>query len=155
MTNLEKLEEEAHNENVDIISNYSFSGNRIKGLYCDGTVALNKELSHTDKACTLAEELGHYHTTVGDIVCQSNVSDRKQELRARAWAYEKMIGLFGIIRAYKGGAHTIHEMAEYLEVTEDFLLEALAYYKNKYGVGTRFSNYVITFEPSICVLELI
>ena len=43
----------------------------------------------------MAEELGHYYTGVGDILDQSSVSNRKQELCGRVYAYNKLIGLAG------------------------------------------------------------
>ncbi len=45
--------------------------------------------------------------------------------------------------------------AEYLEVTEEFLLEALQYCKGKYGRYVTVDNYDIYFEPTLDVLELI
>ena len=36
-------------------------------------------------------------------------------------------------------------MAEYLDVTEDYLEEALACYRSKYGVYTVVDNYAIYF----------
>ena len=63
----------------------------------------------------LAEELGHYYTTVGRIIEQDSVSDRKQERIARLWAYDKRIGLFGIVEGYKARCKNRHELAEYLE----------------------------------------
>lgn len=124
---------------------------RIKGK----RIAIRKGLNETTKKCTLAEELGHYHTTVGNIICQSSVANRKQEHRARVWAYEKMVGLMGIVKCYQSGCHTLYEMAEYLDLTEEFLSEALQYYKSKYGVCTTIDNYVIYFEPALGVFELI
>lgn len=124
---------------------------RIKG----NKIALRQELSTTEKTCVLAEELGHYYTTYGNIIPQSTISDRKQELRARAWAYDKMIGLLGIVNAYKHGCLSAHDMAEYLNVTEEFLLEALSYYRNKYGIQAKIDNYVIYFEPSLGVFKFI
>lgn len=103
----------------------------------------------------LAEELGHYHTTIGDIINQSSDANRKQELRARLWSYNKLIGLHGIISCYKAGCQTAYDMSEHLGVTEDFLQEALHCYRSKYGIYTRFDNYVIFFEPTLSVLELI
>lgn len=155
MTKLEILENEAKDENLDVVS-YPFSSSRIKGIYCDGTVAINKNIDTTsEKSCILAEELGHYHTTYGNIVSQSSVSDRKQELRARAWAYNKLIGITGIVEAYKRGCRSLYETADFLGVTELFLSEALLYYQNKYGTFTTLDNYIIYFEPSFGVLELI
>lgn len=124
---------------------------RIKG----NRIAIKHDLDEIEKKCTLAEELGHYHTTVGDIIDQSSDSNRKQELRARLWSYNKLIGLHGIISCYKTGCQTAYDMAEHLGVTEEFLQEALQCYRSKYGIYTRFDNYVVYFEPTLSVLELI
>lgn len=98
-----------------------------------------------------AEELGHYHTTVGDILDVSSDGSRRQELCARAWAYNKTVGLAGIISAYRHGCHTSYEMAEHLGVTEPFLLAALDHYRHKYGLYAKQDNYIIYFEPSLSV----
>lgn len=123
---------------------------RIKG----NRIAIQKELSETEKKCVLAEELGHHYTTSGDILDQSIVENRKQELLARTWAYNKLIGLFGIVDAYKAGCRNRSEMAEHLDVTEEFLDEALERYRSKYGLYTMVDNYIIYFEPSLGVLEV-
>lgn len=125
---------------------------RIKGK----RVAIRKNIkTDTEKACVLAEELGHHYTTSGNILDMTDVSNRKQELRARLWAYDHMIGLMGIVSAYKAGCKNAFEIAEHLEVSEAFLLEALDAYKTKYGTCARLDNYVIYFEPHLGVLELI
>lgn len=124
---------------------------RIKG----NRIAIRKDMPVVQKKCVLAEELGHYHTTVGDILDQSSTTNRKQEYRARLWAYNRLIGLSGLISCYQADCHNINEMAEHLNVTEDFLTEALDCYKGKYGVCKQLDNYVIYFEPSVMVLELI
>ena len=48
-------------------------------------------------------------------------------------------------------AENRYEMAEYLDVTEDYLEEALACYRSKYGVYTVVDNYAIYFIPNIAV----
>lgn len=123
---------------------------RIKG----NRIAIQKGLTETEKKCVLAEELGHHYTTSGDILGESTISDRKQEQQARTWAYNKLIGLMGIVDSYKAGCHNAHEMAEHLNVTEEFLIEALERYKSKYGTYTTVDNYVIFFEPNLGVLEI-
>lgn len=124
---------------------------RIKG----NRVAIKMDLHETEKKCVLAEELGHYHTTVGDIMDQSSDANRKQEFRARLWSYNKLIGLHGIISCHKAHYTTSYEMADYLGVTEEFFLEAIQCYQNKYGLCVQYDNYVIYFEPELSVLELI
>ncbi|MEL7656205.1 MAG: ImmA/IrrE family metallo-endopeptidase [Bacillota bacterium] len=105
------------------------------------------------KTCVLAEELGHYHTTYGNILDQSDIRNRKQENRARNWAYEKLIPLQSLVEASKEGLKNRYELAEYLDVTEEFLGEALAQYRAKYGLFARWTSYVIYFDP-LGVVEL-
>ena len=69
------------------------------------------------------------------------------------WAYNEMVGLMGIIDAYKNGCRNSYEVAEYLEVTEEFLNDALDAYKSKYRVCTIVDNYAIYFIPALLVLE--
>ena len=129
---------------------------QAEGLINNDVIGLNRTVRDSNRrACVLAEELGHYHTTVGDIMDQSSVSNRKQEYRARLWSYNKLIGLRGIIDCHNAGCQTAYDMAEYLGVTEEFLIEALQCYRNKYGYFTEYDNYIIYFEPILSVLELI
>ena len=127
------------------------SKGRIKG----NRVAIRKGMTELEKACVLAEELGHHYTAVGDIIDQSTVENRKQEMYGRAWAYNKQIGLTGLINAYRNHCQNAHEVAEYLNVTDEFLTDSLNYYKSKYGCCTQVDNFVIFFEPNIAVMELI
>lgn len=124
------------------------------GRIKDNKILIRKDMNTTQKGCVLAEELGHHYTTVGDILDQSKVENRKQEQRARVWAYNKMIGLRGLINAYENKCKSAHETAEFLNVTEEFLNEALKYYKGKYGVCTTVDNYIIYFEPYFGVCKL-
>ena len=129
-----------------------YNDGRIKG----NRIAIRKSIDTSrEKACVLAEELGHYHTTVGDILDQSITENRKQEQRARAWAYNKLVNLQGIINAYEAGCQNLYEASELLDVTEEFLLEALEFYKNKYGISVEIDNYVIFFEPYLGVLKMV
>lgn len=123
---------------------------RIKG----NRIAIKADLNTQDKACVLAEELGHHYTTVGNILELNDTNNAKQELKARIWAYNKMIGLTGLIRGYNSRCHNRYELAEYLGVTEEFLQEAINYYSSKYGCYTILDNYLIGFTPSIYVMEL-
>ena len=116
---------------------------RIKG----NNIYLRKDMTTTEKACVLAEELGHHYTTVGNILDQSKAENRKQERRARLWAYKKMFDLVDLVSAYKYGCRNRYEVAEYLGVTEQFLEEALSTYREKYGLYTKIDNYMICFEP--------
>lgn len=78
--------------------------------------------------------------------------NRKQEYRARLYGYNLKIGLLGIIDAYKNGCRNIHDIADYLDVTEEYLAEAIACYRSKYGEFVKIDNYAIYFIPSLAVM---
>lgn len=148
MNSYEKLEAEACNEGIDVID-YSFQSDKIKGLYCDNTIGINAELNRTsEKICVLAEELGHHHTSSGNILDQSKAENRKQERRARLWAYNKMITLEKLAAAKSAGCRNRFEIAEYLEVSEEFLQAALNTYREIYNAGCcQYGDYLICFDP--------
>jgi len=126
-----------------------------KGLIDGKNIAIKSGLTETEKRCVMAEELGHYYTGSGNILDQSSVLNRKQELRGRVYAYNKLVGLMGIIDTYKHNCENLYESAEFLGVTEEFLSEAISYYRGKYGKRVTIDNYTIYFEPYIAVLELV
>lgn len=147
----EFLLEEAASENIYIIENAGFKS-EADALINGNVIGINKNIKDKrNRTCILAEELGHYHTTVGNILNLSKTNNRKQELQARLWAYDRLIGLKGIVAASKEGCQDLCEMAEYLEVTEDFLKEALVAYENKYGTHVEYEDYTITFIPVLNV----
>lgn len=97
-------------------------------------IAIRKSIETTSKkVCVLAEELGHYYTSSGDILDQSDIANQKQERKARGWAYNKTVPLEKIKQAYHAGYTEPWEIAEYLDIDEEFLREAIQYYEQKYG----------------------
>lgn len=128
------------------------SDGRIKG----NRIAIRRDIpTLKKKADVLAEELGHYYTAVGNILNQDDAGNRKQERAGRFWAYNKRIGLTGIISAYKAGCRNSYEIADHLDVSEDTLLEALECYRQVYGRGEVVDNYFIQFEPYLQVYEYV
>lgn len=125
----------------------------LKGLCLNDNIAIEQSMTQTEKACVLAEELGHYYTTVGDILDQHNTSNRKQEHTAQLWAYDKIIGLSGIIKGYQERCQNRYELAACLGVTEEFLQEAIDCYREKYGPYIQVGKYAIVFEPALAVIE--
>ena len=67
--------------------NLPISKGRIKG----NRIAIKRGMSEIEKKCVMAEELGHYYTGTGNILDQSSVSNRKQELYGRIYAYNKLV----------------------------------------------------------------
>lgn len=58
-----------------------------------------------------------------------------------------MLQFQDIIRAYEHGCQSRYDIADYLNLSEDFLQNAINYYKDKYGTYVTYDNYIIYFEP--------
>lgn len=118
------------------------------GRIFNNRIAIRHGMATVDKTCTLAEELGHYFTTTGDIIDQTDVSNRKQEHRARMWAYSKLLPLQFFVLAFKHGCCSIHETAEFLEVSEEFLIDCINAYYSKYGSFIEYGEYLFMFSEA-------
>lgn len=150
----EELQDHAYMDGIDVVER-RFKSNNIKGLYCNGVIAVNKDIeTQAQKSCVLAEEIGHHCTSSGDILDQTDIMNRKQEYRARLYGYNLKIGLSGLIRAYEAGCRNLFEMAEFLDCTEEYLREAIQCYRSKYGICVAVDNYIIYFEP-FAVMKMI
>ena len=156
MNNIESLLDRAYSDNIHVIEDYNFNNSKnIKGLYIDNTILLKDGLSNKEKNCILAEELGHHYTTNGNIIDTKQIVNHKAEQKARRWAYDDRIGLRGLIKTYENNCKTKFEIAELLEVTEEFLDETLEYYSNKYGPFIQVDNYLISFIPNLNIIRLL
>lgn len=148
--NYEELLNEAENNGIIVKEKpLKSSDGRIWGK----RIAIRKNTPTVQRTCILAEELGHYYTATGDIINQGTVTNRKIERLGRIHAYNRLVGLAGIVGAHAAGCCSRYEMAAHLDVTEEFLEDALCYYRQKYGWQVKYENYVIYFEP-LSILEL-
>jgi len=118
-----------------------------KGLYADKIIAISKNIDSVSKKCVLAEELGHYHANIGNILDQNDVGNIKQENKARKWAFEKLLPVTVFVDAFNARCRSREDIIEFLDVTEEFLLESLDYYKKKYGLYYYYGDYLVIFEP--------
>lgn len=145
--NYEELLYEAHQLRIDTYERSMTNG--IKGLYADNVIWINKNIDTSiEKACVLAEELGHYHTSVGDILDQSDLCNRKQEKMARKWAYNKLITPMNLIDAFEHGCRSRYEIAEFLNVTESFLEDTLSFFREKHGIEIKINHtYTLYLDP--------
>ncbi|EGQ1623597.1 ImmA/IrrE family metallo-endopeptidase, partial [Staphylococcus pseudintermedius] len=134
------------NENIDVIETSSLPYFQ-SGLYYEGTIYIKENMSDYKKHETLAEEIAHHKITYGNILDQSNMLNRKFELKARRLANESVITLQGLINAFNYGVQNIFELALYFEVTKNFVLDTIQHYKQKYGLSVSYGGYIIKFEP--------
>ncbi len=141
----EDLLNEADDDNIEVLEiNYKKG---INGLCVGNIIGINKNLTDVHKKCVLAEEIGHYHTNTLNILDQKDIINRKLELKGRRWGYEKLVSLKKLIEASFTGVKNLYELAECLDITEDFLKEALQHYSNKYGLYVELNEHCIYFNP--------
>ncbi len=157
MTKYEKLLIETEKQDVEVIE--VDLGTRKKcGKYLsnnkENIIIINSNMTNTEKCEVLYEELGHHYTSFGNILDQSRINNAKQEKCARNWVYEKSVGIVSLINAFEKCINNRHDLAEYLNVTEKFLEEAIKHYKEKYGVYYKIDNYTIYFEPNLRIVKM-
>ncbi len=141
----ELLLNECEQNNITVIEKKFKS--KAKGLWKDGKIGINIRISTAaEKNCILAEEYGHYKTTVGDITNLKDIRNLKQENVARAVAIDKLCSPEKIIEAIKDGASDRYEIAELLNITDNFFDEAITHHSRKYtyyeadGIQLYFDN---------------
>lgn len=151
---LESLYEEATLKGIKI-KKYKLP-HRLKGLYYEETkvspiITLSTNIeSKAEEKCILAEEIGHYYTCASNILTNTKVDKaivRQLEERASTWAVRKLAPISLIVAAFKEGASSKYEVAEYLGITENFLLLAIETYKRKYGIFCQHEDWFVYFDP--------
>ena len=146
MSNYENLISLAHSKGINIIES-DLGIDKPFGKCIGNLIIINNRVNECEKLCVLYEELGHFYLTVGDITDQNDLNNRKQESIARRWSYEKLISPEDIINAIISGIDNIYDLAEILNVTEDFLIKSIEHYKKKYGIYYVGETHLLTFEP--------
>ncbi|MGF0107077.1 ImmA/IrrE family metallo-endopeptidase [Staphylococcus hominis] len=134
------------NNHLHICDSFELPG-MFKGFYDNGVILIDKNLSNAKKLEILSEELAHHEITYGNILNVNDIQNKKYELKARRLSSERIITLKGIIDAFKHGVQNLYELANFFEVTEQFILETLDHYKKKHGYSVCCDGYIIQFEP--------
>lgn len=104
-------------------------------------VYINSNRDYRQNLQDLAEEIGHWETTAGDIHTESTFYDQKQELDARRFGYMAIVSLDGLIDCFKKGITTPWDIADYFECDVDYVWNALDTYKIKYGENFDYKGY--------------
>lgn len=123
------------------------------GKCIGNTIYINNRITPAEKACILAEEIGHYYLTVGDITNQRDINNKKQELKARRYSYNLLIEPDDIIHAVKKGCNNRYEIADYLNISEEFFEKLIEDYKKRYGMGVLVGNYYLQLEPNLGIIK--
>ena len=132
-----------------IVKEVNFKTRKSDNLY--NKIAIHKELSNYEKTFLLAKELGNYDNFIGNKAKNRNLNKRTKEFLERQYDYNKKIGIIGLISAFDNNCSDRCEIAKYLNVTLDYLNEAISYYEHKYGSIYRIDDYIIYFSPKFYI----
>ena len=108
-------------------------------------IALNYDNigTYIEEKCVLSEELGHYYyDATYSLYCQDLQVISKQERKAKKWAYNVLVPYEDLRRAVLSGKTSILPLAEYFDVTTQFMSNCIAFYLENYG-------YIITEEEML------
>ncbi len=121
---------------------------KVKGLYFDNIIVLHKRIdTEAEKNCILAEEIGHYFTASEIIIDKTKLKNEKQEEAARRWATKELVDPIRFIDAFKAGIRNRWELSQFLNLTEEFIEEALIYLQKLHGNTLSVDEYTIHFDP--------
>ena len=124
------LFEIAEDQNIDI--DY-INTTSIASLSIPGAIAIDlKKMSDLyDFRCHLAHELGHCITNSFYNQYIKYDLKEKREYKANKWAIKTLIPFDSLSDALYSGIDSVWELAEYFEVTEDFIYKALELYQEQ------------------------
>lgn len=122
-------------------------------LYRNGRIYLEKNNTNRKKKVVLAEEYGHYKRTVGNILDYTAPGAWKEEWKARRYGIEMLVTLDDLLNCALNGCNTKFECSEFLNVTVEFLEDALIHYFNKYGTNHYYRNYKFRFDTESIFVE--
>lgn len=155
MTKYEDLLETARNEDLTVFENVNFK-KKIKGLIVNDKIGLSDDLKTiSEKKCVLAEEIAHHFINTGDILGLNDSYNSYQEIKAHRYASDMILSVEVVINTIIDLREdaTIANVAERLEVTEQFLEESLELYSKRFNGVIEYGNYFIYFSPQIHVID--
>lgn len=146
MTEYEKLLDHAAGKGLHVIEDFEMES-KADGMICGNAIAISASVdTQAKKKCILAEEIAHYNLNTGDIIDMTSADNRKQELKARKAAVFSLINVNDLLNALKESANE-YEVAECLDVTLEFLHEAVTVFRSRYGPWIEIDSCIISFDP--------
>ena len=119
------------------------------------TITLNSMLQTTaEKTCVLAEEIEHYLTTPMNLFNAPHLLQNRFERIARINATKRLIPLSRLIEAKNSAITNQYDLAEFLNITYEFLDQGLTLYKENYNGWVLYKGYKIGFDPLLIEPEL-
>ena len=108
-------------------------------------IIIRQDWTQAERACWLAEELGHHYTGSDRRLHYTAADDWRAEAKARKWAHDRLLSP-DAIRTAARNTDDIFEIADALDVSVEFLTESIDDFQSK---GIWSSNFVSVGEIDI------
>jgi len=162
MTKYEQIIDDYENHNINLYEQPSENfPNDVSALYYEDKdcrfVVYNCDIDDVaEKNCILAEELGHYRTSSGDLLFNElQINVMKQEETARRWADEYLISPHEIADAINKGCMCVEDLVDHFCISHEYLHQAIDRYICRYGIYFEIDvTTMLCFKP-LGLLKLI
>lgn len=145
---MQKLEQLASKVPEVDVDSRSLLPKGLSGIYYDYKIKLSHENDYYKNIEVLAEEIGHYYTSNGNITNYKSINNMRQEVRARRFGVKLVLPLESLIDCYKKGMWgDISSMCLHLEINAEYFEDAIKNYKEQFGSYVKYDGYLIEFEP--------
>ena len=130
MDQIEELKQEAGERGIDVLEREipvpGMSAAYIK-TETGERIVIRQDGTQAERACWLAEELGHHYTGSDRRLHYTAVDDWRAEAKARKWAHDRLLSPEAIRTAARN-TDDIYEIAFTLNVSVEFLRESIDWY---------------------------
>ena len=136
MTRYEHLEQLADSHDIRIDLYILQEDDACDGLFValkDGSslILINRHRALAQRTAALAEELGHYFRSVGDLRDLNDIVAAKSEALAHSWSIDQLLPQPELQTYLEKGNGTAWEVAEAADLPEHFVREAATYHARK------------------------
>lgn len=136
MTRYEHLEQLSATHGIRIDLRILREDDACDGLFValkDGSslILINRHRALAQRTAALAEELGHYFRSVGDLRDLNDIVAAKSEALAHSWGIEQLLPQPALQNYLENSNGTAWEVAEAADLPEHFVREAATYHARK------------------------
>lgn len=128
---LDYIEDLICKENINLIKNKNLENTKgAFARYGNTKIILYNTETDLEKKCILAEELNHYYYDATYKYNSNKILVDKAEYKAKKYTYKLLVPIEKLKENIKTGLTSIEDLADFFEVSYEFMFNCLNYYKN-------------------------
>ena len=137
-----KLEKQAEFYGIPIVD-FEFPS-AIRGAYHNGVIGINKEIGdNAERRCIIACEMGRHLLRKNKSIF---LNEEQENILAMHWAVSVLLPLSAFVECYELGECSVEALADYLNITPQFVRSGIEVYKTVLGNRILFENAIIDLE---------